>query len=328
MTRLFQFVLALTAALPCGAAVLTESFSTNPAEHGWQMFGDASLFHWNSTNHNLEVTWDSSRTNSFFALPLGGVLAKADEFSFSFDLRLSDIRVGSTPGKTNEFQIAIGLINLRSATNVNFFRGAGASPTYGVRNVIEFDYFPDAGFGDTWATTVISSNNAFAFAHNFPLALTPGDLFRITLSYSASNQLLRTTATKNGAPFGPLGDVSLAGKPDFRVDAFAVISYSDAIQSGLPTFHGSVLAHGSMDNVTLVVPPPPVRNLRLAHGNNIWRAEFESHTNWLYTLERSPALQSWSAASPPTPGSGSVLGLDDVNGPGAAMFYRVRAERP
>jgi hypothetical protein len=35
----------------------------------WRQFGDGSLFQWNATNQHLEVTWDSSRTNSLFYRP-------------------------------------------------------------------------------------------------------------------------------------------------------------------------------------------------------------------------------------------------------------------
>src|SRR5204862_3829633 len=128
----------LAIAPPGRAATLSEDFAAHPAAHGWRVFGDASLFHWNSTNRNLDVTWDSSHTNSFYYLPLGTVLTRSDDFMFSFDVRLSDIRVGSTPGKSNEFEIAVGLINYRSATNAKAFRGAGVSATYGVRNIVEF----------------------------------------------------------------------------------------------------------------------------------------------------------------------------------------------
>src|SRR5437016_6593475 len=201
-------------ALSATAATISEDFSTDPAPRGWRIFGDASLYHWNATNRNLEVTWDSSHTNSYFYVPLGTVLTKSDDFSFSFDLRLSDLRVGSTPGKSNEFEIAIGLLNYRSGTNTKAFRGAGVSPSYGVRNILEFDYFPDAGLGDTFATTVISSNNMFAYAFDY-LTLSVGDAFRIAMNYTGSNQLLRTVATINGAPFNALADVLLADFPDF-----------------------------------------------------------------------------------------------------------------
>src|SRR5258708_34104423 len=261
------------------AAVITEDFAADAAEGGWRTFGDASLFSWDATHQDLAVTWDSSHTNSFFYRSLGTVLTTGDDFSFSFDLRLSDLRVGSTPGKSNEFEIAVGLLNYRSASNANAFRGAGVSPTYGVRNIVEFDYFPDAGLGATFATTVISSNNVFAYAHNDPLTLSIGDTFRLTLSYTASDQLLRTSALKNRPPLTPLPARSLAGKPDFRVDSFAVTSYSDAIQTGDPQYFGSILAHGVLDNVALVVPPPPLGKISLRQSNSLWLVEFTSLTN-------------------------------------------------
>ena len=322
-------LLALILALPGGAAAagIMEDFATDPGQRGWRVFGDSSLFQWNQTNQNLEVTWDSSRSNSFFYLPLGTVLTKSDDFSFSFDLRLFDIRVGSTAGKSNEFEIAVGLLNYNSATNSKAFRGAGVSATYGVRNVVEFDYFPDAGFGDTFATTVISSNNVFAYQHNFPLTLSLGDTFRITMAYTASNQVLRTFATQNGLPFSPLGDVFLGATPDFRVDTFSVISYSDAIQAGSPVYYGSVLAHGAVDNVQTVTPAPPLSKLQLWESGSGWAAEFMSLTNWTYVLEGSADLRSWAPASGPAYGNGGTLQLTDTNAPARKMFYRVQAER-
>jgi hypothetical protein len=321
-------LLFLATALPCQTAALTEDFAGDPAARGWGIFGDASLFHWDATNQNLNVTWDSSRSNSYFYLALGNILARTDDFSLAFDLRLRDIRVGTTPGKSNEFEIAVGFLNQRSATATNFFRGAGVSANYGVRNLIEFDYFPDGGFGDTLATTAVSSNNVFSFAHNFPLTLGTGDLFRVTMSFTASDQTLRTTVTRNGAPFGPLADVALVDKPDFRVDAFAVISYSDAVQTGQPAFHGSVLAHGTIDNVTIMLPPPPINRLWISARDGGWTTRFLSRNDWFYVLERKAGMSAWNAASAPTRGNGSVLELNDADSGETATFYRVRAERP
>lgn len=333
MLPAFGILLWLAAALPVGAAVLQEDFASDPATRGWETVGDSSLFRWNSTSRGMDVTWDSSRTNSFFTFPLGTILSKADDFSFSFEVRLADIRIGSTAGKSNEFQIAVGLINLTSATHTNSFRGAGQHSVYGVRNAIEFDYFPDAGFGETFATTVISTNNRVYPAHNFPLAMTLGDTYRIAIHYTASNQLVRTAATRNGAPFGvppgnSLEEVSLAGKNDFRVDTFAIISYSDAIQAGPPMFHGSVLAHGTVDNLQLNLPAPPIANLTLEVTHSLRRARFLSQSGWTYWLERSANLTDWSQVAGPMPGNGSTLSLsDNATGP-SSLFYRVRAERP
>ena len=333
MLPAFGLLLWLAAALPVGAAVLQEDFASDPAARGWQSIGDSSLFRWNSASRSMDVTWDSSRTNSFFALPLGTVLTKADDFSFSFDVRLSDIRVGTTPGKSQEFQIAIGLLNRANATRPNYFAGAGVNSIYGIRNTVEFDYFPDAGLGETFATVVASTNNRIYPAHNFPLALTTGDTFRITLRYTASNQLLRTVATRNGAPFGmlpgnALADLSLIGKNDFRVDTFAIISYSDAIQTGPAAFHGSVLAHGTVDNIQLNLPAPPIASLKLDITDSLRRARFLSQSNWTYWLERSATMTGWSQVAGPVQGTGSTLSLTDNASSETSFFYRVRAERP
>src|SRR5882762_8859887 len=138
-------LLWISALGPTDGAIISQDFASDPASGGWRSQGDTSLFRWNSTNQNVEVTWDSSRTNGFFYLPLGTILTKSDDFSFSFDIRLKDIRTGISAGKTDTFEIAIGLLNSRTVTNVNYFRGAGVSAAYGVRNLVEFDYFPQAG---------------------------------------------------------------------------------------------------------------------------------------------------------------------------------------
>ena len=73
---------------PRAAATITENFSANPLQNGWQIFGDTNLFQWDSTNQNLAVTWDSSQTNSYFYHPLGTILTRNDDFSLAFDLAI------------------------------------------------------------------------------------------------------------------------------------------------------------------------------------------------------------------------------------------------
>src|SRR4051794_8858780 len=63
------------AAVTAHSAIISEDFSTSPFAHGWKANGDTNLFYWNAANQNLEVTWDSSRTNSFFHLPLGTIVS-------------------------------------------------------------------------------------------------------------------------------------------------------------------------------------------------------------------------------------------------------------
>lgn len=186
--------------------------------------------------------------------------------------------------------------------------------------------------GDTFATTVVSSNRSFLPAHNFPLELTLNDRFRFTLTYTASNHTLRTTATRNGAPYGMPPDnafqsLILTSQPDWRVDCFGVMSYSDAIQFGSPDYYGSILAHGILDNVVLTIPAPVLGSLVLSQSNSINYLEFPSKTNWVYTLERSTDLVSWISLASATNGNGSKITLAEpsVNN---KSFYRVRSERP
>jgi len=316
----------------CSAATFQEDFASDPAQRDWKIFGDASLFRWDAAQQGLEVTWDSRRSNSYFYHSLGTVLATNDNFSLAFDLRLNDVTVGLETNQPFTFQLAIGLMNFRSATNGNFCRGVGVNPTHGPRNLVEFDYFPDSGFGATIAPTVVSTNNRFAYAHSFPLELAPADRFHVEMTYTASNLVLRTRMTRNGAPFGlppdnTIEDVSMVTKrgitPDFRVDTLSVSSFSDQ------DAEGSILAHGVVDNFILMLPPPPVRNLTGAVARGQFQAVFDGYTNWAYTLERSADLQNWTEAASSPVAVGARLLLQDPEPllDGVAL-YRVRAERP
>lgn len=325
---IFQFIcwsvlllLAGVTASLCGAVTLQEEFASSPGARGWRSFGDATLFAWNATNQNLEVTWDSSRTNSYFYRPLGTVLSRNDDFGLQFDLRLANITAGVNPEKPSTFEIAVGFIRLASATNATFSRGTGRDSP----NLAEFDYFPPADIiAATVSPAIVSSNNQFNTSFTFPLELTPGDLFRISLSYTASNGTLVTTMTRNGAAFGPVKDVKLHAEfTDFRLDAVSINSYSDHGDN-----FGSVIAQGTVDDVVVTLPEPPIGPIAGRFTNGVWQVEVASRTNWFYTLEQTENLQSWTATSPPQVGTGANIVLEDTNSVGNARFHRVRAERP
>ncbi len=88
-----------------------------------------------------------------------------------------------------------------------------------------------------------------------------------------------------------------------------------------------LLSHGAVDNFVVTLPPV-VRNLAGAFSNGVWQAQCGTYTNWLYTLERSTDLISWSDASASTNGNGNVVILSDTNAPVGKAFYRVRAGQP
>jgi hypothetical protein len=337
MRALFFLLMGWVVALQCGAATIAEDFSSNPLQHGWEIFGDTNLFQWDSTNQDLAVTWDSSQSNSYFHHPLGTVVTRNDDFSIGFDLRIKDVGPGSDPGKTGPFELAVGLLNLGEATRTNFLRGTGS----GSPDLVEFDYF-FAGYYPGYpflisATTMpvfVSNRNKFApvdyssYEQELPL----DETVRISMSYTAENQtLVMQITTTNGFPLFTVPDVVLTNiygsqftaLDDFRVDTISVSSYSDT-----GAFGSSILSHGTVANLAVSVPPPPIQNMRGAFSGGIWQVQFLSRTNWLYTLERTTNAQTWSGVSDAFPGNGTNLVLEDNPPTESQALYRIRATRP
>jgi hypothetical protein len=316
-------VVGCVSIVPAAAVTIAEDFSTNPLTRGWSIFGNTNLFQWDRTNQNLRVTWDSSQTNSYFHFPLGTILTRGDDFALSFNLSFSDYVSGTNPNKPFAFQAAIGFLSLAQATLTNFCRGAGVNATYGPKNLVEFDFFPALDmFQPTIAQAVVSTNNSWLYNHDNLLDLTPGQLFQVVMMYTASGRTLVTTVTNNGAQYGPTQVITVPTNSDFRVSSFSISSYSELRADG------SILAHGTVDNIILNVPPPPVLNFTGAFSNGSWCAQFLSRSNWIYTLEKSLDFQSWTNASTSLLGNATNLTLLDSGPPAGRAWYRVRATRP
>lgn len=293
------------------AATFTEDFSTDPSQHGWHAFGTAGLFHWDSTNHNLAVTWDSSQTNSYFYHSLGTILTTNDDFSLEFDLQLSradTMNYGS--------ELAVGFLRFADATGGDFPRTSGSSP-----NVAEFDYFPPSLIAPSIDATLIDRSNNFYFAYA-AAPLNTGQTYRIRLTHAPGESTINGQVLTNGQTYTSLTNVFGATAADFRLDIVAVASYQD------DGFGDTLLALGTVDNFVLTLPPPPVQDFGGTLSNGIWRGQFLSQNGWLYTLERTLDLQTWTAASTTTAGNGGIVVLQDANAATGLAFYRVRAERP
>lgn len=322
------------------AATIVEDFSTNPQAGGWQVFGDTNLFAWNSTNQNLEVTWDSTQPNSYFYHPLGISLTRYDDFGLEFDLRLSDIASGVEPGKTGPLQIGFGFLNLAEATSTNFMRGAwGGAP-----DVAEFDYYTSGYYvfsGITYpslASTVpsfIPGTDSFAYApvfvSVFETELPTNQTVHIRLVYTGANQTAILTLATNGGPLSQLpplvlsdpGNSQFAPADNFWVDAFSISSYSSA-----GDVYDSVLAHGAVGNLSITAQLQPIACLTGGLTNGLWQAQFFAHSNWLYTLDRSTDFHSWAPASITNAGNEGLMMLQDTDPPSPRAFYRVRAQQP
>jgi hypothetical protein len=230
-------------------------------------------------------------------------------------------------------QLGFGFLNSTVATNASFMRGAfGSAP-----NVAEFDYYTDGyyvGYGPSPATTTPSfiSDSGCDYCPSdlsvYDNELPTNQTVHVTFTYTASNQTAVVVVTTNGVPLGQLPALTLnnangfADSDDIQVDMFSISSYSSAGDD-----YDSVLAHGSVANIVITVPPP-AQNVTGAFSNGVWQVQFTDHLNWLYTLQRTTNLVSWVDISTATSGNGTNLFLPDNNPPPNNAFYRVRADRP
>jgi hypothetical protein len=313
------------AALSLNAAVLTEDFSSDPTLRGWKVFGNTNLAKWNPTNHYLDFTWDSSQTNTYFYHPLGTILGKSDDFSFSFDVTLLDLTAGPNPAKPYSFPICAGLQNFVNSSGTNFSRGNG----HLAPNLVEFAFYPDTGFGATVWPSFWSSNSVLSYtsSSDYTIVDLPMNLrMHIVMSYTASNKTATTTITTNGVSIGTINKLKLASTyTDYRVATVAVPSYSDFAQS--PGDAGSVLAHGIIYNISVTTPSPPVQNVALAFSNAHWQAQFAGVTNWNYLLELSTNFNAWTQVASTNLSTNGTVSLTDTNDPSSTKIYRVRALR-
>jgi hypothetical protein len=306
------------------AAEWKEDFNSDPSPRGWRVSGDASLFQWNPATGDLAVTWDSSKTNSFFYRPLGTVLAETDPFEVGFDVVFSEITAGGSDGAGGTFELAFGLYGTVAAFRTNFLRGAGVNAANGPRDVVEFTYFPDTvnGFGDTISPSIWSRSNQPNVDFIFPYPLLVGVPYRIEMKYDPATRALDTVLVSNAVPVLTNRVVLSAASTGFRLDAIGVASYRS-------TAGDSILAHARMDNFTVVVPDPPL--LDLAWTPDGPELGFLLPMNWTAAIERTVDLSSWERVGETnavSPGDGTFRHVVDAASPATNAVYRLKLSRP
>lgn len=306
----------------------SEDFSVNPLESGWAIAGDASLFQWDPASQSLAVTWDSSRTNSYFHRRLPTVLTMADDFAFGFDLELSKHEVGAAPDKPGTFQIALGLIRLDDATAPGFQRGVFLRS----RNLVEWAWFgtqPDGAISASLSPAIVPADGRLPWGYSDTYRVPEtGVRYGFELSYAATNRTLRIQMTINGEAAVPPAPVVLPRNfTGFRVDALSINSYSDGGQD--PRYAGSVLASGRIDNLHWTGPGPAVEQLRYEGNDLLRRVVVSTRRGWRYQLKASSSLNEWIDVSPSIDGTGGELTLEDLTKVLAPQrYYRVEASLP
>lgn len=319
-------LLMLAGAASLRGAIVREDFAADPANRGWEVSGNASLFEWDAAGGRLGVTWDSTQTNSFFLRPLGTVLARTDDVRFAFTLVLDELRTDS-PDTT--FLLAFGLLRRNDTRATNYFRGAGLNPAWGPRSLLEFDYFPASrSITPTFSAVAVGTNNLrWAMANLFPCELTPGDRYRIHLAFTAADQTLRLAIERNGESWCS-GSTRLDDRfGDFRLDAFSVTSYSGDHQPA--GYGGGLFARGWIDDLEIEHPDPPAPRLALVPGTGPETVRFVATAvpGWTPSLERSIDWTRWEPTDAAPAGTGPWTFVDPSPPAGHAV-YRLRLERP
>jgi len=105
----------------------------------------------------------------------------------------------------------------------------------------------------------------------------------------------------NGILYASLTNTFPSAITDIRLDTIAVSSYQD------DGFGDTVLAHGTVANLVVTVPPPRGPKFDRVIQHAIWQVQFADRTNWMFTLERSTDLFSWTNASSTTSGVDNLL---------------------
>lgn len=291
--------------------IINEKFSSDPLQSGWQVFGDTNLFQWNAASNNLAVTWDSSQTNSYFYHPLGATFTKAEGFCVQFDLTLADVTA------TGYFQLAIGLCNFSEATSTNFSRANFTSP-----DLFEFDYYPDGpdSYGPSIDATLIDKDSNLYFRFDATQPMLTNTAHRVVLIHRAGEATISGMVYTNGQIFTALPSIDNYGADDFQLDTLAICNYTTTDDF----YPDSLLAHGTVGNFSFA-SPLPISVIKISAAGQI---QFDSDTNWLYTLEQTADFKTWTPAAITVFGNGTNLVLQATNPPADKAFYRVSAELP
>lgn len=265
-----------------------EAFDSDPMSRGWSVHGDKSLFAWDEESKSLQVKWDSEKTNSFFYKPLGRVLTESDSFAFTFQIALDSVKAGYLEGKPYTFEVALGLLNLTSAKDKNFDRATGSDSP----NLVEWDYFPDTGFGATVSPAIASDKSQFSAGFTFPAELLVGKTYCVKLIFNAEEMMLKTEILEDGKPWKKIENVKMGpGFNGFSVDAFSISNFSAKYGES------SLFATGTIDEIAIVTSNSLPRILGVKIKDSKWQAKSFLVEPQKWKVERSNDMIQWNRVS-------------------------------
>ena len=264
-----------------------ETFDSDPLTKGWSVHGDKSLFEWDEDSESLRVKWDTERPNSFFYKPLGRVLTESNSFAFTFQITLDSVKAGYLEGKPYTFQVALGLLNISSAIDKNFNRGTGSDSP----NLVEWDYFPDTGFGATVSPALASDKSEFSAGFTFPAELLIGKTYSIKLIYNSEERVLKTEMLEDGKSWETIQTVEISSDfSGFFVDTFSISNFS------AKDSESSLLAIGTVDEVALVTSDTLPKLFGVKINGSQWEAKSFLIEPEIWKVETSNDVLNWNRA--------------------------------
>ena len=264
-----------------------ETFDSDPLTKGWSVHGDKSLFEWDEDSESLRVKWDTERPSSFFYKPLGRVLTESNSFAFTFQITLDSVKAGYLEGKPYTFQVALGLLNISSAIDKNFNRGTGSDSP----NLVEWDYFPDTGFGATVSPAVASDKSEFSAGFTFPAELLIGKTYSIKLIYNSEERVLKTEMLEDGKSWETIQTVEISSDfSGFFVDTFSISNFS------AKDSESSLLAIGTVDEVALATSDTLPKLFGVKINGSQWEAKAFLIEPEIWKVESSNDVLNWNRA--------------------------------
>ncbi len=197
----------------------------NP-ESGWMLQGDADIFMESAGAGEARFFWNTELPNSSVYFPLGTTLDHRSNFEFSVTMELTSMDIDFIPESFYGFQISMGFHESASIQDSSFRRGTGTDSP----NLVEWNFFPDTGFGATVSPVITDSQSAFFASFNFPVDIPLNEEVIITGSYDGQLMEFRSTLITSGSGPVEMDPVKLPESDEFQgfaVDAFGLTSYAD-----------------------------------------------------------------------------------------------------
>jgi len=205
----------------------------------WKFFGNTELIQPpQSSEKSVIFNWNTESANSALFIPIGYKINQQSDFKISTVFELTSLNIEFTPGSFYGFEIAFGLFDSSQVLKDTYIRGSGVDSP----DLVEWDYFPDTGFGGTISPTIVDQDSDFFPTFNFPIELPIGKDIRVDLVFDSSDMILKSSLEFNESVI-EMEPVKLSDQDTFDgfdLDSAGFVSYKDYDDNGVLTTEAKI----------------------------------------------------------------------------------------